>query len=121
MDLRDKRVVVVYSNMHAQREGRMESPVLRFYVNELSHEPKPLKLFYYGPCYRYEEPQEGRYREFWQFGCEQIGAGIEDPRVRPAVEGKEVLAHHLRVVLRIITVRAFDLEVIYGSKLRKIT
>lgn len=51
----------------------LTAPVLRFYVNELSHEPKPLKLFYYGQCYRYEEPQEGRYREFWQFGLELIG------------------------------------------------
>ena len=51
----------------------LTAPVLRFYVNELSHEPKPLKVFYFGPCYRYEEPQEGRYREFWQFGLELIG------------------------------------------------
>lgn len=51
----------------------LTAPVLRFYVNELSHEPKPLKLFYYGSCFRYEEPQEGRYREFWQFGLELIG------------------------------------------------
>lgn len=51
----------------------LTAPVLRFYVNEMSHEPKPLKLYYYGPCYRYEEPQEGRYREFWQFGLELLG------------------------------------------------
>lgn len=51
----------------------LTAPVLRFYVNELSHEPKPLKLYYYGPCFRYEEPQEGRYREFWQFGLELLG------------------------------------------------
>ncbi|MFA5863012.1 MAG: HisS family protein, partial [Candidatus Thermoplasmatota archaeon] len=51
----------------------LTAPVIRFYVNELTHEPKPLKLFYYGSCFRYEEPQEGRYREFWQFGLELIG------------------------------------------------
>lgn len=51
----------------------LTAPVIRFYVNELTHEPKPLKVFYFGPCYRYEEPQEGRYREFWQFGLELIG------------------------------------------------
>ena len=51
----------------------LTAPVLRFYVNDLQTEPKPLKLYYYGPCYRYEEPQEGRYREFWQFGLELIG------------------------------------------------
>lgn len=51
----------------------LTAPVIRFYVNELTHEPKPLKLFYHGSCFRYEEPQEGRYREFWQFGLELIG------------------------------------------------
>ncbi|HEX2021877.1 MAG TPA: histidine--tRNA ligase [Candidatus Thermoplasmatota archaeon] len=51
----------------------LTAPVMRYYVNELTHEPKPLKLYYYGPCFRYEEPQEGRYREFWQFGLELLG------------------------------------------------
>ncbi|MEA3202003.1 MAG: histidyl-tRNA synthetase [Thermoplasmata archaeon] len=51
----------------------LTAPVMRYYVNELSHEPKPLKLFYHGSCFRYEEPQEGRYREFWQFGLELLG------------------------------------------------
>jgi histidyl-tRNA synthetase len=36
-------------------------------------EPKPLKLFYFGNCYRYDRPQKGRYREFQQAGCEIIG------------------------------------------------
>ncbi len=35
--------------------------------------PKPVKLFYVGPCYRYNRPQEGRFREFFQFGCEAFG------------------------------------------------
>jgi histidyl-tRNA synthetase len=49
------------------------APVLRFYVAEMAMQPKPLKLFYFGNCFRYEEPQSGRYREFWQFGTELIG------------------------------------------------
>ena len=47
--------------------------VIRFYVNELSTMPKPLKLYYVGNCFRYENPQSGRYREFWQIGAELIG------------------------------------------------
>jgi len=35
--------------------------------------PKPVKLSYSGPMYRYDRPQEGRYREFFQFGFEAIG------------------------------------------------
>ncbi|MGI6787717.1 MAG: histidine--tRNA ligase [Acholeplasmataceae bacterium] len=32
-----------------------------------------LKYFYIGPNYRYERPQKGRFREFYQFGVEAIG------------------------------------------------
>lgn len=35
---------------------------------------QPLKLFYYGPMFRYERPQKGRYRQFYQFGAEAIGS-----------------------------------------------
>ena len=34
----------------------------------------PLKYRYVGPCFRYERPQAGRYRQFNQFGVEAIGA-----------------------------------------------
>ena len=47
--------------------------VIRFYVNEMSTLPKPLKLYYVGNCFRYENPQSGRYREFFQIGAEMIG------------------------------------------------
>ncbi len=51
----------------------LTAPVIRFYVEKLQMEPKPLKLFYFGNCYRYDRPQKGRYREFMQAGCELIG------------------------------------------------
>ena len=34
----------------------------------------PLKLFYLINCFRYEKPQAGRSREFFQFGAEMFGA-----------------------------------------------
>lgn len=34
---------------------------------------KPYKVFYVSRCYRYERPQEGRYREFTQIGVEILG------------------------------------------------
>ena len=37
-------------------------------------EAMPLKLFYIINCFRYEKPQAGRSREFWQFGSELYGA-----------------------------------------------
>ncbi len=36
--------------------------------------PRPVRLYYIQPVWRYEEPQKGRYREFWQAGVELIGA-----------------------------------------------
>ena len=51
------------------------APVARLYLNELEKTAvKPIKLYYYGSCFRYERPQKGRFRQFWQFGCELIGA-----------------------------------------------
>lgn len=33
---------------------------------------KDVRLWYFERCWRYERPQEGRYREFFQFGVEVI-------------------------------------------------
>jgi histidyl-tRNA synthetase len=52
----------------------LTAPVMRFYVEKLQMETKPLKFYYFGNCFRYDRPQEGRYREFWQMGCELIGS-----------------------------------------------
>ncbi len=38
----------------------------------------PVRLFYIGPMYRYERPQKGRYREFYQLGVETIGEAIPE-------------------------------------------
>ncbi|KDE56352.1 histidine--tRNA ligase [Methanoculleus sp. MH98A] len=48
--------------------------VLRMYVNEGKVLPKPIRWCYFADCFRYERPQKGRYRQFWQFGVELIGA-----------------------------------------------
>ncbi|MFO7991846.1 MAG: histidine--tRNA ligase [Thermoplasmata archaeon] len=48
--------------------------VIRMYFQEMREVPKPVKIYYFGSAFRYERPQAGRYREFWQFGTELIGA-----------------------------------------------
>lgn len=35
---------------------------------------QPVKTWYYGPMFRYERPQSGRFREFYQFGVEVFGS-----------------------------------------------
>ncbi|MFC0522497.1 histidine--tRNA ligase [Pontibacillus salicampi] len=40
---------------------------------------QPTKLFYFGPMFRYERPQQGRMRQFVQFGVEALGS--DDPAI----------------------------------------
>ena len=48
--------------------------VIRSYVeNKLYASQELEKIYYIGPNFRYERPQKGRYRQFYQFGVEAIG------------------------------------------------
>ncbi len=49
--------------------------IARLTTTVLKNEPKPLRLFSVGTVYRYDEPQRGRYREFWQSNFELMGSG----------------------------------------------
>lgn len=75
---------------HLALRPELTAPVIRMYVNELKMAPKPLKVYYFGNCFRYEEPQKARYREFWQFGVELIGSD------RPEAQAEIIaLAFHI--------------------------
>ena len=47
--------------------------VARAFISEGLSQHLPLKLFYSGPMFRYERPQRGRYRQFYQIGVELLG------------------------------------------------
>ena len=47
--------------------------VARAFISEGLSQLVPLKLFYRGPMFRYERPQKGRYRQFYQIGVELLG------------------------------------------------
>jgi len=49
--------------------------IARLVATKMRNEPKPMKLFCTGSLYRYDEPQYGRFREFWQANYELIGSG----------------------------------------------
>jgi histidyl-tRNA synthetase len=52
--------------------------VCRAYLEHGMHkQPQPVKLWYWGPFFRHEAPQAGRYRQFNQVGIEAIGS--DDP------------------------------------------
>lgn len=48
--------------------------VARAYTEHgMFNQPQPVKFWYMGPVFRYERPQEGRFRQFTQFGFEVLG------------------------------------------------
>ncbi|HBU28206.1 TPA: histidine--tRNA ligase [Candidatus Uhrbacteria bacterium] len=50
--------------------------VVRAYINHgMLNLPQPVKMWYMGPMFRYDRPQSGRYRQFYQYGLEVIGGG----------------------------------------------
>jgi histidyl-tRNA synthetase len=59
--------------------------IVRAYVQHgMQTLPQPVKLTLTGPMFRYDRPQAGRYREFWQFDIEAIG----DPG--PAIDAEVI-------------------------------
>jgi len=56
--------------------------------------PKPIRLWYHGPQFRYEQPQAGRYREFRQIGVELLGV----PSAEGDAEVLEMLFKFLRAL-----------------------
>ncbi len=60
--------------------------ICRAYIQHGMHNlPQPVELFYVEPHFRYERPQAGRYRQFWQFGFEVIG------ETDPALDAQAIL------------------------------
>ena len=60
-------------NMTLRPEGT--AGVVRSYIeNKMYANGGTTKTWYYGPMYRYERPQSGRFREFYQFGVEVFGS-----------------------------------------------
>lgn len=52
----------------------MTPPIARAYIEHgMQARPKPVKLWYFGPCFRHERPQAGRFRQFYQLGFESLG------------------------------------------------
>jgi histidyl-tRNA synthetase len=90
----------------------LTAPAVRLYINEMQFKPKPVKIYYFGNCFRYERPQSGRFREFWQAGIELIGA--DSPEAEAEVIAIAVEALHK------IKLKDFKLHVGNIGVLRKI-
>lgn len=90
----------------------LTAPVVRFYINQLRSAPKPVKLFYFGSCFRYEEPQAKRWRQFLQSGAEIIGSS------RPEADA-EVIAL-VGDIARELGLRSYELRIGHVRLLREI-
>jgi histidyl-tRNA synthetase len=47
--------------------------VRAYFEGSLNQGPQPARLYLIGPMFRYDRPQKGRYRQFFQFNVEAIG------------------------------------------------
>lgn len=65
--------------------------IVRAYLKHMRGYPKPIRLYYIAQCYRYEEPQYARYREFWQGGLEVIGDADINSDILVAMTASEFL------------------------------
>jgi histidyl-tRNA synthetase len=50
--------------------------VRAYFEGGLNQEPQPSRLYLIGPMFRYDRPQKGRYRQFFQFNIEAIGSAL---------------------------------------------
>ncbi|MGD1806751.1 ATP phosphoribosyltransferase regulatory subunit [Dapis sp. BLCC M126] len=64
----------VYRNRRLCLRPEFTASVVRAYLDNLQELPLPMRLYYTGPVFRYEQPQKERYRQFTQMGIELIGA-----------------------------------------------
>jgi histidyl-tRNA synthetase len=70
----DRLYDFVYRNRRLCLRPEMTASVMRAYVDHLQGQALPLRLQYAGPVFRYEKPEQARYRQFTQIGVEMIGA-----------------------------------------------
>jgi len=80
------------------------APIVRAYIgNNLQNRDNSSKVYYMGPMFRYDRPQKGRYRQFYQYGIENFGS--EDP-----FTDAEVIALGYNF-LKKLGLKNFDLEI----------
>ncbi len=86
--------------------------IARLTTTALKNEPKPLRLFSVGSVYRYDEPQKGRYREFWQANFELIGSG------KPEADAEVILLANN--MLKKVDLKGYELKLGHVGVLRGI-
>lgn len=82
--------------------------VVRAYIEHgMFNLPQPVELYYIEPHFRYDRPQKGRFRQFWQFGFEILGESD------PALDAQIIhLAHLINEDLGIAPLLSLQLNTI---------
>ena len=51
------------------------APLMRAYIEHgMQNMPQPVMFYQYGPIFRHDKPQKGRYRQFYQFDLDCLGS-----------------------------------------------
>ncbi len=96
--------------------------VCRAYLEHgMASRPQPVRLYYFGPMFRYDRPQAGRYRQLWQLGAECIGDSS------PAADAEVIELQHAifrelgldNLVLRINSIGTAETRRGYTAHLRE--
>jgi len=67
--------------------------IVQLLADKYWKQQKDVKLWYFERCWRYEKPQAGRYREFFQFGVEWINPyNLEEVRIKLIELAKELVS-----------------------------
>lgn len=96
--------------------------VVRSYIqNNMNQWPQPVMLYYFEPHFRYDRPQKGRYRQFWQFGFEIIGesdAALDAQMIQLALKIYQDLGVHKVLKLQINTIGTAEARKTYVQVLQ---
>lgn len=95
--------------------------IIRSYIQHgLSRTSQPLKVYYIGPFFRYEQPQAGRYRQFHQVGFEIIGAEADPIFDVQAIIASFRLAESLKIKNLVIQINSIGCKNCRGAYRRKL-
>ncbi len=76
-DIIDKEIYTLKTKGgdHLALRPEHTAPLMRAYIEHgMQNMPQPVMFYQYGPAFRHDKPQRGRYRQFWQFDCDALGS-----------------------------------------------
>lgn len=93
--------------------------IVRAYIEQgMFNLPQPVKLYYFGPLFRYERPQAGRMRQFYQFGVEAFGSD------KPLIDAQLILLSYtlfnslgIEISIQVNSLGCMECRKLYRSKL----